>query len=174
MRKIWLIIDTACPRGVVAISCAKNIIASYYMLNHQQHGETLIWAIEHCLSKANIQIQDLYAIAVGTGPGSFTGVRIALAHAKGLAIARNIPLIGLNSLAGIDSKGHSHIAIKAKDQAFYSWTIKENIFETINKLHSSTQLEINGPTAENLMKLLPEIAYDKTFDLTPNYNTRSY
>lgn len=169
MHKIWLILDTSCPRGVVALSDRNNVIISSYMSDSKQHGDVLSETVEYCLNKVRLKIKDIYAIAVGTGPGSFTGIRIGLAFSKGLAIATGIPLIGLNTFAGMNSNNCDFIALKAKNSNFYSWKIKENVFEIVNTPYSNTYLEIHGPSAENLAKLLPEKAYDETLNLVPNY-----
>jgi tRNA threonylcarbamoyladenosine biosynthesis protein TsaB len=54
--------------------------------------------VEEALAKAGFAITDLEAIAIATGPGSFTGLRIGMAFAKGLALARRIALVGIPSL----------------------------------------------------------------------------
>ncbi|MEE3034732.1 MAG: tRNA (adenosine(37)-N6)-threonylcarbamoyltransferase complex dimerization subunit type 1 TsaB [Bacteroidota bacterium] len=62
------------------------------------HSEDLHNFISKALKKIKLTPNDLDAIAVGKGPGSYTGLRIGVAAAKGLCFALNIPLIGLNSL----------------------------------------------------------------------------
>ena len=64
--------------------------------NH--HTVELAPAIESALAGAGLTVDDLKVICVATGPGSFTGLRIGLAVAKGLALARNLPLIGIPTL----------------------------------------------------------------------------
>ena len=62
------------------------------------HAEKLHVFIEEMLKSENLQIKDLDAIAVGKGPGSYTGLRIGVSTAKGLAYALNIPLISIDTL----------------------------------------------------------------------------
>jgi len=62
------------------------------------HAERLIPMVEELLAEAGIGYSDLDKIAVTTGPGTFTGLRIGLSVARGLALAQNIPCIGLSSL----------------------------------------------------------------------------
>ena len=64
--------------------------------NH--HTVELAPAIESALNGARLTVEDLGAICVATGPGSFTGLRIGLAVAKGLALARSLPLVGIPTL----------------------------------------------------------------------------
>lgn len=83
----WLLLDTACPRAVVALTRENTVLAEIYLHEYKRHGELLSSAIESCLNQASLQVTDISAVAVGMGPGSFIGVRIAMAHAKGLCIA---------------------------------------------------------------------------------------
>ncbi|MDA7948008.1 MAG: tRNA (adenosine(37)-N6)-threonylcarbamoyltransferase complex dimerization subunit type 1 TsaB [Hyphomicrobiaceae bacterium] len=69
-----------------------------FELREREHAEAIIPMIEHVLTDAGIGYEDLDAIAVTTGPGSFTGVRVGIATARGLALALDLPLIGATSL----------------------------------------------------------------------------
>jgi len=60
------------------------------------HGQLIIEKISDLLRSAEIKIEQLKALVVSTGPGSFTGLRIALAAAKGMATALNIPAVGVS------------------------------------------------------------------------------
>ncbi len=62
------------------------------------HAEKLHIFIQEILQKNNLNFSDLHAIAVGQGPGSYTGLRIGVSAAKGLCFALNIPLIAIDSL----------------------------------------------------------------------------
>lgn len=62
------------------------------------HSEKLHLFIEKCLEKANIKPNDLNAISVSKGPGSYTGLRIGISAAKGLCYGLEIPLIGIDTL----------------------------------------------------------------------------
>jgi len=65
------------------------------------HAEHLIATIDAALASANLTYRDLGAIAVSIGPGSFTGVRVGVSTARGLALALNIPAIGVTTLEAI-------------------------------------------------------------------------
>ncbi len=62
------------------------------------HAEQLLPLVRDALTRAGVRLDDLSRLAVGIGPGSFTGVRIGLATAKGLAVATGLPLYGVTSL----------------------------------------------------------------------------
>ncbi len=66
--------------------------------NKRGHAEILAGMVQDILRAADVRPTDLDKISVCTGPGSFTGPRIGLAFAKGLALPHNIPLIGLSTL----------------------------------------------------------------------------
>lgn len=70
------------------------------------HAERLVLLIEAVLEKAGLGFKDLDAIAVSQGPGSYTGLRIGVSTAKGLAFGLNKPLIGVNTLQALASAVH--------------------------------------------------------------------
>lgn len=73
------------------------------------HGELLTCLIEKCLVKTGLLLQDIHAVSVSSGPGSYTGLRIGVSTAKGLCYALGIPLIAVDSLislAVVGSKKH--------------------------------------------------------------------
>lgn len=65
----------------------------------QQHSQKILPLIDELLDKANCKLKDLDVIGFGQGPGSFTGVRISVAIAQGLAYSTNLPLVGVSTLA---------------------------------------------------------------------------
>lgn len=65
------------------------------------HGENLTLFIEEIVAKEGIQMQELNAVSVSSGPGSYTGLRIGVSTAKGLCYALSIPLIAIDSLLSI-------------------------------------------------------------------------
>jgi len=65
------------------------------------HGEQLTILVEDVLKRENIDIKDLGAVSVASGPGSYTGLRIGVATAKGLCFALNVPLIAVDALTSL-------------------------------------------------------------------------
>ena len=92
-------IETATKNCSVSIAKDGKVL-SYKDINTggYSHAEQLHLLIEALLNEENLTFTDLTAIAVGKGPGSFTGLRIGISAAKGLCFALNIPLISLDSL----------------------------------------------------------------------------
>ena len=97
----WLLIDTSCPRGIVAVAKTGRLIAEKFLSEQKRHGEMLSDAILECLQNASITVRDLDGVAVGVGPGSFIGTRIAIAQAKGMCSSLEVPLTGLCTLSAI-------------------------------------------------------------------------
>jgi tRNA threonylcarbamoyl adenosine modification protein YeaZ len=70
------------------------------------HAERLIGVIENTLRQAGLAYADLDRIGVSIGPGSFTGVRVGVATARGLALALGVPAIGVNTLEALAAEAH--------------------------------------------------------------------
>ena len=93
-----LAIDSATTRVVVALGGADGtLIDSSDWPAGYRHGETLLPAIDDLLGRAGIDRADLAAVVVGTGPGAFTGLRVGIATAKGLAHGLGCPIIGVST-----------------------------------------------------------------------------
>ena len=75
-----------------------QLLGEYYQNNGQTHSRTLLKLAEDLLENCGVQTGQLDAVAVASGPGSFTGLRIGIAAAKGLAWGREIPCIGVSTL----------------------------------------------------------------------------
>jgi len=93
-----LAIDTSDDVGSVAIVAAGALVAEIAARVRAQHGEVLLPHVERVLELASVRPKDLNLLAIGLGPGSFTGTRIGVATAKGLALALGIPVVGVSSL----------------------------------------------------------------------------
>jgi tRNA threonylcarbamoyladenosine biosynthesis protein TsaB len=93
-----LALDTSTFVGTVAVLRDGALLAEWSASVRATHGETLLPHVARALEQAGIAARELDLIAVGIGPGSFTGTRIGVATAKGLALAEGKPLLGLSSL----------------------------------------------------------------------------
>lgn len=98
MPPILLTIQTASPAGSLAISDGEHLLAELNLDIRRTPTDWLLQSIEDLLGKADLGKRDLDAIGVVRGPGSFTGLRVGLATAKGLSLAGNCPLLGISSL----------------------------------------------------------------------------
>ena len=93
-----LIIDTATTRVVVALAGPDGAVRSTASWDAgYRHGETLLPAVERLLTDGGVERSELRGIVVGTGPGAFTGLRVGIATAKGLAHGLGCPLVGVST-----------------------------------------------------------------------------
>ncbi|MEK4520652.1 tRNA (adenosine(37)-N6)-threonylcarbamoyltransferase complex dimerization subunit type 1 TsaB [Psychrobacillus sp. FSL W7-1457] len=95
---IWLGIDTSHTPLAVAVVKDGQVLAEYKSSVKVTHSIGTMPAIEELMKKANIQPNELDAIAVAKGPGSYTGVRIGVTIGKTLAWTLNIPIYSVSSL----------------------------------------------------------------------------
>lgn len=116
-ENLFLAIETTTDIFSIAIGAKNNIIAQN-KIPGKKHSEKLIPEIKKILKKADISIDDIKAVAVGTGPGSFTGIRIGLSCAITIAQVKDIPIYGFSSM---DTQGKkiSNPAIKAFRNKYY-------------------------------------------------------
>ena len=93
-----LLIDTATTHAVVALGAADgSLVEQRSWLAGYRHGEELLARIDSLLADRGVAPTDIGAVAVGTGPGAFTGLRVGIATAKGLAHALAVPIVGVAS-----------------------------------------------------------------------------
>ncbi len=88
-------IDTATSHTVIAVEqpAGEPLVAAWP--SGQRHGEELLAGLDRLLKSGGLGPHDLGGIVIGTGPGAFTGLRVGLATAKGLAHALAIPIVGI-------------------------------------------------------------------------------
>jgi tRNA threonylcarbamoyladenosine biosynthesis protein TsaB len=94
-------IDTSSIVAAVAVLNSVKLSAEYLVNNRKVHSEKLMPIVDRVLKDSNLTLDDIDAVAVSKGPGSFTGIRIGMACAQGIAHACNKPVIGVNTLDGL-------------------------------------------------------------------------
>lgn len=97
-REILLSIDTATAMAGFAVCSPQQILAEETWLSNQNHTVELMPRIVATMEKQRLAPTDLTVVAVAQGPGSFTGLRIGMSVGKGLALALEIPLVGVPTL----------------------------------------------------------------------------
>jgi len=98
--KALLAFDTSAAHCAAALLCDGVVSVKSESMDKGQ-AERLMPLLEEVLAEAGLDWHDLAAVAVGTGPGNFTGVRIAVAAARGLALGLGIPAIGVTRLEAL-------------------------------------------------------------------------
>lgn len=95
---IWLAIDSSSTSGSIALERDGALLYQAYFNIDITHSETLMPQVDLALKFCRLAPEDLGGIVTTIGPGSFTGLRIGLATAKGIAYGRKIPLLTYSSL----------------------------------------------------------------------------
>ncbi|MDP5217414.1 tRNA (adenosine(37)-N6)-threonylcarbamoyltransferase complex dimerization subunit type 1 TsaB [Ruegeria sp. 2205SS24-7] len=131
--------DTSGPYCAAALLRDGEVVALRHEAMRKGQAERLMPLLEEVLNEAGITWRDLDAIGVGTGPGNFTGIRIAVSAARGLALGLDIPAVGVD---GFDARAFSsppahRVAIPAPRDQLYL------LIETGIELRSRS--EVDGP-----------------------------
>ncbi len=99
-----LAIDTSTKTGSVSVFHDRRGVLAELTLNiNLNHSDTLMSAVDTVLKFSEYDISDIDRIAVGTGPGSFTGIRVGVGAAKGLAYSVGAEIVGINELDALAS-----------------------------------------------------------------------
>lgn len=93
-----LALDTSTAQVGVGLGSEKGLLAEVRLVRGRRHAEQLSPAIEYVCAEAGVGLGDLSAVAVGVGPGMFTGLRVGVTTAKLLAHSLGVPLVALPSL----------------------------------------------------------------------------
>ena len=131
-----LALNTSSTSGSIAVSKDSNISFISYLDIKITHSERLMPMIDFGLKQSNISINDIDLITLANGPGSFTGIRIGLATAKGICLGRKIPLIPVNTLKLLASNLYGNkfpilTFIDAKMNEVYAALYSPNLEELI-------------------------------------------
>lgn len=108
---ILLVIDTALENCSVGLSIDGRIMVREQTIG-RGHAEILMPEIAALLETAAITARQIDRIAVSVGPGSFTGLRVGISAARGLAVVTGIPVIGISTL-----QAHAHSAVRLREAA---------------------------------------------------------
>jgi tRNA threonylcarbamoyladenosine biosynthesis protein TsaB len=137
-------IHTATETAIVNLCSGKDVIDSNVNFDPKQHASFLHTAIRTMLKKQNIEAKQLNAIGVSCGPGSYTGIRVGLAAAKGLCYALNIPLITYNSLELI---ARSTLLLVKDSTSLYCAMIDARRLEVYTAVYDGYVNQISAPEA---------------------------
>ncbi|RVX47147.1 tRNA threonylcarbamoyl adenosine modification protein YeaZ [Nonomuraea polychroma] len=96
-----LAFDTATPAVTAALHNGERVLAESTTIDARRHGELLVPTIERVLSEARATLRDVTAIVAGSGPGPYTGLRVGLMTAQGLATTLGVPAYGICTLDAV-------------------------------------------------------------------------
>lgn len=142
-----LTIHTATETAIINLAKDGKILQTKSNEDTREHAAFLHTAIDELLKKEGILMNKLDAIAVTSGPGSYTGIRVGLAAAKGFCYALDIPLITLNTL---EAMALSAATSQQDKEAFYCPMIDARRMEVFTALYSYDLKEIEAPSAKIL------------------------
>jgi tRNA threonylcarbamoyladenosine biosynthesis protein TsaB len=140
-----LAIDTALAACSAAVLDTRHVamVASETLPMTRGHAEAVMPLIARVMDQAGLEFASLDRIAVTTGPGSFTGLRVGISAARGIALAAGKPAVGLSTLAGFAAP---HIA--DDDEA--------TVVTAIDARHEHVYLQVFGPGGKTIVP--PRIA----------------
>jgi tRNA threonylcarbamoyladenosine biosynthesis protein TsaB len=168
---IVLALDTALPACSVAVLDGERVVARLSEPMSRGHQERLAPMVEEAMAIAGISFSALDRIGVTVGPGSFTGLRVGLAFAKGLALALDIPCVGVGSLpalaASTATTGRVAACIDAKRGQVYLQVFQTGeplgdgealaLDEAVARLSAQAPLTLVGSGASLLAPRLPGV-----------------
>lgn len=170
-----LYLDTSADETLVSWMEDGSVVAEQVMLGSRDHGLHIHSMVEKVCQEVALTLSDLHGIVVMNGPGSYTGLRIALSVAKGFCYALNIPLFLLNKLdvlavasLSIEAKGPRAIIGRARaDEYFYG--LYNELGETLEEpqvVHSDYWMGQTHPQFTFQATLAEEIPQLKHLDLS--------
>lgn len=117
MSSALLAIETSTPQGSVAVVREGVVIYQQSFSSERSHNSQLFAPLREALDL--VGSEGLRAVVVGTGPASYTGVRIGIAAAQGIALARTVPVFGLASVLGIADEEEYFVCGDARRGTFF-------------------------------------------------------
>ena len=139
-------IHTTAEKAIVNLSNENEVIGTLTNTEQKEHASFLHIAIKKVLQENDIPMNALKAIGVTGGPGSYTGIRVGLATAKGLCFALKIPLMMFNSLELMAFSAIKNLP-KTEDSSLFCPMIDARRMEVFTAVYDKNLNEINPPTA---------------------------
>lgn len=186
-----LAFDTSGPRLSLAVYDGRKKLAAFESADAGRHSESLLPELERLIKSARVAVKKIDCVAVGVGPGSFTGLRIGVTAAKTLAYATGAKLVGVSSLEAaarsIGKEGDVAVCSDARKSQVYGavyrrragrWIVVQKPAihgrdEFLASVSGMTLLEDALPGADGLAEAALERAAKKKFDdpvkLSPLY-----
>jgi tRNA threonylcarbamoyl adenosine modification protein YeaZ len=147
-----LAIDSSTSVLRIGLAAGDNNIIQRENRDRFRHAEFIFQLINSVISESTLNKSQLEGLIVSTGPGSFTGLRVGLASAKALAIALNIPIVGISTFEAISARlfteiGQCTVLIPSRRNEYYYGTINSQKFLNENICIKSTD-DINNLPAD--------------------------
>lgn len=165
--KCLLAVDTSAANCAAAIFLNGKIFSTVREMKKGQ-AEYLFEVIEDTLEQAKVKKSLIDLIVVGIGPGNFTGIRIGLAAAKGLALSLKVPLSGVNSFqaALYGQNEHEVAAILAPQNSYYLGTINGDFKTSPTKDGDTRERFANRPKNKKFIENMAKFGADLKYNLS--------
>lgn len=150
-----LSIDTSSSICSVAILEDTKIIKEMHNFSEKEHSETLMPMIDELFKTTNLSLDNIGLIACSVGPGSFTGIRIGIATVKAFADAKNIPVVGVNSLEAM-----AYLGVAQKGDGEYVSILdarNDNVYFAIYKMKKGQFSIYKNPEAMQISEAITYI-----------------
>lgn len=172
-----LAIDSSGQTASAALIQDGVIKAEYSVNNKKTHSESLLPMVDGVLTQCSLTCNDLDAVAIAKGPGSFTGLRIGSSTAKGICFANKIPMVEVSTLLGLamNMVPTSNIIVPIMDaRRSEVYTAAYNISIDENGINIDTLIEESALNIEVLAEKLNNLGKDVVFtgDGVPPYITK--
>jgi len=185
-----LAIDTSTKEGRVSVLTENDIIFSEVFTSERSHNSQIFAPLEEALVSCN---HALSLIVVGTGPGSYTGIRIGIAAGLGISMALEVPIIGISSICSAESADQNslyQVIGDARRESWYIATVKGHqiisgpeLFESVESLNEKIGVEKGelysfdenisfpgiqktNPCAKKLARIAAELSDEEIKELT--------
>ncbi|CAN5221874.1 tRNA (adenosine(37)-N6)-threonylcarbamoyltransferase complex dimerization subunit type 1 TsaB [soil metagenome] len=155
-------IDTASENAHVSLAKDGQVLHSLCSGSQKEHAAFLQTAIQELIKMACVQFKDIDAVAVTAGPGSYTGLRVGLASAKGLCYALKIPLITIGTLEVLTASALQLYPPVADETILFCPMIDARRMEVFTAIYQQDLQEYLQPCA----MILDEFSFEK--DLLKN------
>ena len=154
-----LAIDSSGMTASVAVITDDCLVGEYTINFKKTHSQTLLPMIDTIVKFLDMDMNEFDAIAISEGPGSFTGLRIGAATAKGLGLALNKPLIGISTLAGLayNMCGSERIICPIMDARRNQAYSGLYCFEYDCETREYQLVEESAPKAADILEIIEEI-----------------
>ena len=165
----YLGIETSGPLGSVAVGSGTRVLARAFLDRQERHSAEVIPRVAETLAEAGTNVRDLAGLVVGAGPGSFTGVRVAAATAKGIAHALDLPLWPFSSLeaAAVSERVSATLPCSGESGARWAEELRyvlfdargDRVYAACYRLGADGIEQIVSPYATRMRELLEEVVH---------------
>lgn len=150
-----LAVDTSATAASVAVAEENKLIGEFSINTALTHSQTLMPMVDELLKNTGLSVNDIGAVAVNAGPGSFTGVRIGVAAVKGIAFPKNLPCVSVSTLESMayNMLGNDCVVCSVMDARC------SQVYNALFRVKDCTVTRMTDDRAHSLTDLKNELQY---------------